>query len=100
MVVITDRYISYFIQLGHVEDFGFHLVIAMLTSKLPKVFLAATGYNQGDVILHQPCSKGFADAGGGSDDEDFVVVEHAIDQEMKRLKDITLPGGELRPLYV
>lgn len=82
----VHRYISYFVQLGHIEEFGFHLVTTMLTSKLPKILLAATGYNQGDVILNQPCSKGFADAGGGADNEDFVVVEHASN-EVKEIED-------------
>lgn len=58
----------------------------MLASKLPQVLISASGYDQGDVTLNQPRSKGFADAGGGTDDENLVVVEHDGNAVMKRLE--------------
>lgn len=70
---------TYLVQLHHVKDLRGDLVTAILLDELVQVFLSSAGDDDLGAVLDELHGEGLADAGGGADDEDFLVGKRHVD---------------------
>lgn len=64
---------AYLVQLHHVKDLGCDLVAAVFLDELIQVLLSSAGNDKLGAVLDHLGGERLADAGGGTDDEDFLV---------------------------
>jgi hypothetical protein len=66
--------VTYLILLGDIENFALDILALVLADKLSKILLSSPGDNEGHIVLGELAGEALANAGCGTNNEDFLVI--------------------------